>query len=109
VWTPDELHQGWPGIVHGGLLSTVLDEAMSHAVLAAGMTAVTAELRVRFRESAAPGRELTVKGWVVQRARRLIETEASITGGDGTEYAHGWGRFLRVDGLGRPPGPQGRE
>lgn len=102
VWTPAEWHEGWPGVVHGGLLSTVLDEAMSHAVLAAGMTAMTAELRVRFRESAAPGRELTVKGWVVRKAKRLVEAEASITSPDGTEHAHGWGRFLCVEGLGSP-------
>ncbi|MCS7041842.1 MAG: PaaI family thioesterase [Bryobacteraceae bacterium] len=103
-WTPGEQHEGWPGVVHGGLLSTVLDEAMAHAVLASGLRALTAELRVRFREPAAPGRELTVKGWVVQRSKRLVEAEASIAGQDGSEYAHGWGRFLCV---GEPAEPAG--
>lgn len=101
-WTPSPAHEGWPGVVHGGLLSTVLDEAMAHAVLAAGLKAMTAELRVRFREPAPSGRVLTVRARVVQRARRLVEAEASITGADGEEYAHGWGRFLCVDAL-----PQG--
>lgn len=101
-WTPAAEHEGWPGVVHGGLLSTVLDEAMSHAVLAAGLKAMTAELRVRFREPAPSGRALAVKGWVVQRSKRLVETEASITGEGGEELAHGWGRFLCVDAL---PGP----
>lgn len=99
LWTPAPLHEGWPGVVHGGLLSTVLDEAMSHAVLAAGLKAMTAELRVRFRAPAPSGRVLTVQARIVQRARRLVEAEASITGADGEEYAHGWGRFLRVDSL----------
>lgn len=98
-WTPAAAHEGWPGVVHGGLLSTVLDEAMSHAVLAAGLKAMTAELRVRFREPAPPGRALAVKGWVVQRTKRLVEAEAAITGAAGEEYAHGWGRFLCVDAL----------
>ncbi len=104
VWRPAREHEGWPGVVHGGLLSTVLDEAMSHAVLAAGLRAMTAELRVRFRETAPSGVDLRVKGWVVQRARRLVEAEAAVTGPDGTEYAHGWGRFLCVEALPRRAG-----
>ncbi len=102
AWTPASTHEGWPGVVHGGLLSTVLDEAMSHAVLAAGLKAMTAELRVRFREPAPSRCALTAKAWITARAKRLVEAEASITGADGREYAHGWGRFLCVDALPRP-------
>lgn len=102
VWTPAPTHEGWPGVVHGGLLSTVLDEAMSHAVLAAGLKAMTAELRVRFREPAPSLCPLTARAWIAARARRLVEAEASLTGADGREYAHGWGRFLCVDALPRP-------
>ena len=98
-WTPAAEHEGWPGVVHGGLLSTVLDEALSHAVLAAGLKAMTAELRVRFRQPAPSGRALAVKAWVVERSKRLVETEAAVTGPDGEELAHGWGRFLCVDAL----------
>ncbi len=94
IWSPAEAHEGWPGVVHGGLLSTALDEAMSHALIAAGLRAMTAELRVRFRSPAPSGRPLSLKGWIVQRAKRLVEAEASITNANGAEYAHGWGRFL---------------
>ncbi len=94
TWIPAEAHEGWPGVVHGGLLSTALDEAMSHALIAAGLRAMTAELRVRFRSPAPSGRPLSLKGWIVQRAKRLVEAEASITDAGGAEYAHGWGRFL---------------
>lgn len=94
TWIPAEVHEGWPGVVHGGLLSTALDEAMSHAVLATGFKAMTAELRVRFRKPAPSGRPLLVKGWIVRRSKRLLETESTITDADGVEYAHGWGRFL---------------
>jgi len=103
VWVPGQEHQGWPGVVHGGLLSTVLDEAMSHAVLAAGLKAMTAELRVRFRRPAPPGGELRIRGWVVQRARRLVEAEASLTDSGGAEYAHGWGRFFAFDAASESP------
>ncbi|MEJ5367917.1 MAG: PaaI family thioesterase [Bryobacteraceae bacterium] len=101
TWIPAEAHEGWPGVVHGGLLSTALDEAMSHALIAAGLRAMTAELRVRFREPAPSGRPLTLRGWIVRRVKRLVEAEASITGDGGVEYAHGWGCFLST---GAPPG-----
>lgn len=94
TWILSRAHEGWPGVVHGGLLSTALDEAMAHALIAAGLRAMTAELRVRFRSPAPSGRPLSLKGWIVQRANRLVEAEASITDANGTEYAHGWGRFL---------------
>jgi acyl-coenzyme A thioesterase PaaI-like protein len=94
TWIPAETHEGWPGVAHGGLLSTVLDEAMSHAVIAAGLRAMTAELRVRFRSPAPSGRPLSLRGWIVQRAKRLVGAEASISDAGGVEYAHGWGRFL---------------
>ena len=103
TWIPGQEHQGWPGVVHGGLLSTVLDEAMSHAVLAAGLRAMTAELRVRFRRPAPPGCEVRIRGWVVERAKRLVEAEASLTDTAGAEYAHGWGRFFSFDVAGDSP------
>jgi acyl-coenzyme A thioesterase PaaI-like protein len=93
-WTPEPAFEGFEGIVHGGVVSTVLDEAMSKAVAASGAEALTAELRVRFRRHVATGESYRVRGWVVRRARRLIETEAFLTAADGTEHAHAWARFL---------------
>ena len=37
-----ELHQGWPGFVRGGILFTLLDEAMGHTFYMAGVVGVTA-------------------------------------------------------------------
>jgi acyl-coenzyme A thioesterase PaaI-like protein len=101
-WTPGPAWQGFPGIVHGGIVSTVLDEAMSKAVAALGCKALTAELRVRFRQPVEPGREWIIRGWIVDRHRRRLRTEASVTGPDGVECAHAWATFLTVlEGEGR--------
>lgn len=97
-WTPAPAWEGFRGIVHGGLVSTVLDEAMSKAVAAAGSEALTAELRVRFRLPVRTGETFTIRGWIVRRNKRLIETEAVVTGAGGVEHAHGWGRFLALAG-----------
>jgi acyl-coenzyme A thioesterase PaaI-like protein len=95
-WVPREEYEGFRGIVHGGVVATVLDEAMSKAVAGEGIEALTAELRVRLRNPVHPERSYVVRGWVVRRGKRLIATEAAITGADGREQAHAWASFLAL-------------
>jgi acyl-coenzyme A thioesterase PaaI-like protein len=99
-WTPDSAFEGFHGIIHGGVVSTVLDEAMSKAVAAAGAEALTAELRVRFRHHVATGGDYRVRGWIVRRHKRVIDAEAALTAADGTEHAHAWAKFLSLPGAG---------
>ena len=96
TWTPGPAWEGFRGIVHGGVVSTVLDEAMSKAVVGSGAEALTGELRVRFRRPVASGGTFLIRGWVVNRRKRLIETEGSVTALDGTEHAHAWARFFTL-------------
>jgi acyl-coenzyme A thioesterase PaaI-like protein len=86
--------EGFQGIVHGGVVSTVLDEAMSKAVAGAGAEALTAELRVRFRRHVTAGDTFFIRGWVISRNNRLMKTEAVLLACDGTEHAHAWATFL---------------
>ena len=95
-WNPRQTWEGFPGIIHGGIVSTVLDEAMSKAVAASGIRALTAELRVRFRSPLTSDLPVSIRGWVVDRWRRRIRTEAAITRGDGVELAHAWAAFLTL-------------
>jgi acyl-coenzyme A thioesterase PaaI-like protein len=96
TWTPSPAWEGFRGIVHGGVVSTVLDEAMSKAVAATGSEALTAELRVRFRRHVTSGEAFLIRGWIVKRNKRLIEAEATLTAPDGTEHAHAWASFLTL-------------
>ncbi len=100
-WTPGSAWEGFRGIIHGGVLSTVLDEAMSKAVMHAGCEAVTGELRVRFRRPVAPAETLRIRGWILERRKRLIAAEASLTASDGSERAHAWASFLALPKAGR--------
>jgi acyl-coenzyme A thioesterase PaaI-like protein len=95
-WTPGSAWEGFRGIVHGGIVSTVLDEAMSKAVSATGAEALTAELRVRLRRSVGTGEAFVIRGWVISRNKRVIRTEAVLTSTDGTEHAHAWATFLTL-------------
>ncbi len=49
-FTPDKLYQGWPGLLHGGILGTVIDEAMSNVAYATGNTCMTASINFRIKQ-----------------------------------------------------------
>jgi acyl-coenzyme A thioesterase PaaI-like protein len=93
-WVTSTDWEGFRGIVHGGLVATVLDEAMSQAVASSGCRALTCELRVRLRRHVEAEESLQVRGWVVERRRRRIRAEATLCDDHGIERAHGWATFL---------------
>ena len=64
-WLPNADFEGFRGIAHGGIVSTVLDEAMAKAVAATGADALTAEMRVRFRHEVSTAIPVLVQGWIV--------------------------------------------
>lgn len=101
VWAelrPDQRYEGYIGMVHGGILSAMLDEAMSWAITAEGDFAVTARLNTSFRNPAQVGSLLRVEGRIVEKRRRVIDTAAVITDvASGTVVADAEGRFMRVD------------
>ena len=61
---------------------------------------MTVDLRVFPRQYARTGEVLRVRGWVVRHTRRVIETEATVWGSDGSERAHAWAKFLAVTKFG---------
>ena len=93
AWTPTSDWESFRGIVHRGILTTVLDEAMSKTIIAKGWEALTAELTVRFRGRVSPGDELRIRAWIVDKRKRRIRAEAIITTTAGKERAHFWVRF----------------
>lgn len=95
-WIPTSDWEGLPETIHGGIIATVLDEAMSKAVVARRWEALTVDLRIRFRGRISPGERLQVRGWVIERQKRKISAEATLTTAAGEERAHGWGIFLAL-------------
>ncbi len=94
-FTPLSHHQGYEGIIHGGVLSALLDEAMVKLAFGLGIPAVTAEINVKFRSPAAPGEELLVTGRLKKRSHRLIEAEAEIMH-NAKLIAEAKGKLIRV-------------
>jgi uncharacterized protein (TIGR00369 family) len=92
---PKETHEGYEGIVHGGILSALLDEAMAKLAFGLGIPAVTAEILVKFKSPASPGEVLSVSGRLIHEAHRLIQAEAKIERGP-VVVAEATGKLLRV-------------
>lgn len=97
-WTPTREHQGWAGRAHGGLLATVLDEALSHAALERhGLFWVTAELTARLRRPAVIGDPLRVSARIVAVRPRLILCEGEVrTHPAGVLVASGRAKMMRA-------------
>ncbi len=92
---PPPKYQGWKGIVHGGILATLLDEAMTRLAGIIFGGAVTAEMTVRYVAPARIGELLNVVGEIV-KGSRIIEMKASITNEAGTLIAHATGKAVKI-------------
>ena len=86
--------EGYPGMLHGGIIAALLDGAMTNCLFAHGITALTAELRVRFRSPVHVAEELTVRAWLESSGHELFELRAQITQG-GEVKARARGKFMQ--------------
>ena len=90
-------HIGFEGMIHGGVLATLLDEAMVWAATWAGRRfCVCGELNVRFRQPVLVGQRLRVEARVVSNRTRLIETEASVRDEAGKLLVGAEGKYVPV-------------
>jgi uncharacterized protein (TIGR00369 family) len=90
-FVPGEYHQGWPGLVHGGIIATLLDEAMGYVTWFKGLECVTAKLEVRIRCTVPVGSQLVITGSLVNESRRLLSVGAMVAYKDGKIVAEGTG------------------
>jgi acyl-coenzyme A thioesterase PaaI-like protein len=95
---PHADHQGYPGLIHGGVVAAVLDEAMGWACYGAGLWAMTARFTLRFRRPVRLDEPVTVAGWVARDRGRFVETKAELRSAAGKLLAHADGLFVRVSG-----------
>lgn len=88
-------YQGWNEVIHGGILATLLDELMAHAVWHFAGPGLTLGLEVRFHAPLKPGELIRVRGLMhpANGSRRQAEGEI-IRLADGRRIASGKSRFL---------------
>jgi uncharacterized protein (TIGR00369 family) len=80
-YTARQEHAGWPGIIHGGLLFTLMDEAVAWACSYSGSRCVTAKAEARFRQPARVGVPLVITGRVTSTSSRALKARAEIRQG----------------------------
>jgi uncharacterized protein (TIGR00369 family) len=86
--------QGWRGVAHGGIVMSLIDEAMAYAASAVGWKGVTAECTTRFRRPIPLETALRIKGTVTWQRRNVVGVAAEIVDADGTVLASGEGKFV---------------
>ncbi|HEY8486443.1 MAG TPA: PaaI family thioesterase [Limnochordales bacterium] len=102
--SPRQAFAGFPGMLHGGIVAALLDEAMWYAAYAAGVATLTGSLEVRFVRPAPPGGALLVTGSVQEPREgeppgsgaglgRWVVATARMLDGDGRLVASARGRF----------------
>ena len=96
-FVPQKVHQGYKNIVHGGIITTVLDEAMVKAALMQGMPAMSAQITVRFRNILFAGEKTVVEALIEKKSRKIIEASAVLKKADKTIIAEGQAKLLRKD------------
>ncbi|MBF6599688.1 MAG: PaaI family thioesterase [Dehalococcoidia bacterium] len=96
-YTPCAYQQGYPGRMHGGVVATLIDEAMGWAVYHAAAWAATARLSVRFRRPVQIDVPLRIEAWVTRDRSRLIELRAEVRDASGALLAEGDGAFMTLD------------
>ncbi len=113
----ESIHQGYPGRMHGGVISGILDEAMGRAINATQAHnhdhaqghdvdtetlqtetewGVTADLTVRFRKPVPLDVELTARGRITRDKRRLFEGSGELYLPDGTVAITASGRYFKL-------------
>ncbi len=95
-FTPSENHQGWNNIVHGGLVSTVIDEVMVRQAWDNGLKVVTGEISVRFRKPAYVGHKIRFAAKLGRDHGRVVESSAEAVDEDGTVLASSKGKLVKV-------------
>ena len=101
-WTSlvlDRRFEGWEGIAHGGIVSTILDEVMAWSLVASDNWGVTARLAVEFRKPVPIETRLRADGWVTRARRRVVDTAARMVDLEtGAELATATGVYVAADG-----------
>ena len=95
---PRAEHVGFRGVVHGGIIATVLDEIMVWAcAVPTGQFAFCAELNVRFLNPVRPDDEIIATGELVaNRKNRIFEAKGVLANASGQAYAEAMGKFLPI-------------
>ncbi len=96
-FTASHEYQGFPGYLHGGVITALLDEVMSRvSLILENRWTMTAGVDVRFRKPVFIGQEVTAVAQHVESNRRVVKSQAKVLLPDGSTAADATGKFVYV-------------
>jgi uncharacterized protein (TIGR00369 family) len=96
--TVSAIFDGHPGYLHGGIIATLLDEAMSKSVRALGLVSMTRHMEIDYLRPVPSSTPLRIEARVTHNEGRKHWSEAKILNAHGKVLAHGKGLFVEVPG-----------
>jgi uncharacterized protein (TIGR00369 family) len=88
---------GPPGHAHGGIIATILDEAMGKANKLRSKVALTRRIEVDYLRPVPLGQPLVVEGCIVRARGRALYNRAELRSAQGAVLARSRGKFLTID------------
>jgi acyl-coenzyme A thioesterase PaaI-like protein len=98
IFRPSEEHQSYPGRMHGGIATAILDETIGRAILTKeqDLWGVTINFSTRYRKPVPLDEEIRVIGRIDHIANRYFEGSGEILLKDGTVAVEGKGKFIKL-------------
>ncbi|MEK7238463.1 MAG: PaaI family thioesterase, partial [Nitrospirota bacterium] len=88
-------HQGYLNIVHGGIISTLLDEVMVKLALAMDIPVVTAQMDIRLRKPLNIGEKIIVEAEILHNTKKLLEAYAKAVTMNNVLIADAKGKLVK--------------
>jgi acyl-coenzyme A thioesterase PaaI-like protein len=95
-YTPSKEHQGYMNIVHGGLVTALLDEVMVKVAIELGKPAVTARMDVRLKKAVNIGTTIIISAEITKETRKTLDAYASAKV-DNETVADARGKLIKIE------------
>lgn len=99
LFTPRPEHQSYPGRLHGGITTAILDETVGRAIIMKQeetFWGVTVEFTTRFKKPVPTDQELRVVGRITKEDGRFFEGTGEVVLPSGEIAATGHGRYIKM-------------
>ncbi len=92
----DPKFEGYSGIIHGGIVATLLDSAMTHCLLMKDIPALTGRLSIRYSIPIQTGVIVRLEAKIVDESRKIFTLEGKAFV-DGKKAASAVARYMRPE------------